>query len=392
MSLNQLVIKHLEGLTEYVGDFGEFNKRTLRLRAKKDYVEKWTMSEGMGVFNLALIFILILSGIVYLQGTLAPGLFIKAVICASFLSFWIFPVAFNNQICKAFNTPLVKLAFFVYIEGLFFLNSYLEGKADRDLEVKLFHEANNPQDEPKVKLSSFGLKEEYLADKKEFCQKYFKMKSNNFLQFYEDRVLNANQGVNTDYLYFSLLVPQRDKLSTDALRRCLQNYPQGSGLDDLVYSKLKDKTDAMFQGYTPEQVERLFTNYQGIENFSDLEEYVNRTLPVAKNFIELLDLLEEKKLTPELERINRKSIDGWLVKVLKSKREYNEASNVFKNCVKGYIKYSNQYIITFYKQDMPEVCVSVGNKRITQISGVSNQNTIYQEEITLLLKEKGIIE
>lgn len=384
--MNQILIKHLEQLSLSIEDLTSLKKSEFHWAGKETYLTKWLFSPLLNSINFILLFVSVLLLINNFQPS-GSYYFIKAFIATSIISFFTFPRAFNAKVFYYLNYPVIFTLYFMYIEILFFLHNAMEGKGLRESEIKAFHAAQNKA--PAIDIPP--LRKEYLTNKNEFCRKYFKIKSNSFFQFFDERAFTYDKRLNEGFLYYSLLIPRREELSSDALRRCLQNFPPSGSIDFSTYKVLSPKINEMFKNYTPQQIERLFTNYQGIAGFVELRHHWNKILPLARSFEELFDLLNERELPVKFKALDKSTLAQFNVRVLKTKNDYVLAARDFQNCVLSYFKQKDIFIITLYIEKDPAFCISIKNGVVLEIKGVGNSYSPYESEIHKLLKEEGIV-
>lgn len=216
-----------------------------------------------------------------------------------------------------------------------------------------------------------------------FCEKHFNIKSPHFANFIKERVELDMGVIDSKFLNFALSVPKREELTIDALRKILihpiTESPQPT----------KDHLAMIFKDYTPAQIERIFTNHRGKNEFSQIK----RLQHPAAIYGTLENLLESEGIkSPRLRELEKaKNVpSGLRLKVLQSRKDFIKASDDFINCVRGYYEQSGD-VLTFYKESEPVACVHIQNQAISQIKGFNNGACEYTKEIKEFLKAHGLI-
>lgn len=232
----------------------------------------------------------------------------------------------------------------------------------------------------------------FKRDPKEFCKKYFNLSSPNFIKYYTDRALdNVTKEIETYFIDYSLLIPRRETLGPDHLRKILTHPPKA------VYSTNKAKhLETLFKNYSNVQLEAIFTNHQGKDNFNELFTLVPEPLPIYRSFRELLalELFKPKVISPELKALDGKTYEGDTIKVevLRTMAEYECAGHLFKNCLKHQSSYFTRggNILNFFRNSQPWACVLIKDREIKEIKGVNNATVEEYLVYDILVKENVI--
>lgn len=221
---------------------------------------------------------------------------------------------------------------------------------------------------------------------KNFCKKYFNKSGAGFIRFIQERAQKVEPRVLDSFLDFAVNLPKVTQMSPDSLRKILiAQHP--------AFNLRKHELEMIFQDYSPLQIERIYTNYVGKQKYADLI-LITKPAKIYATFQDLLEseLYHAKTLPDHFRDINGTEVDFLKIKVLETYRDYVEASDTFRNCLRNYIT-RDGFVITFYHRKIPAICVWVNEGRICEYTETSpeSRSQKYRPFITKLLTDKGIL-
>lgn len=284
---------------------------------------------------------------------------------------------------------------------LFSIHAIIPGKKSRESRIieSLQRKESSPRVAPSFRIPSSpvsnsrgedSLVREYqnLGTKK-FCLKHFNQSGPGFIRFFKERAEDYTGKINEQFLIFAACIPKAKELSSDSLRKILINPILNYNFS---YFK-KGHLNLVFKNYEPLQIERIFTNHLGQRQI-ELLEYLTEPAKVYATIKELIDkeVYKSKNLSEELKKINNLEINGFKIKVLETYRDYTEASDTFRNCVRQRILKPGN-ILTFYYQGLPAICVQVLNGKIQEYCEYTTNSSSehYKYFVVNLLKDYKVI-
>jgi hypothetical protein len=284
----------------------------------------------------------------------------------------------------------------------------------------------------------------------------FDNNTKNFVNFFKERLFDINGELDFAFLTYALLIPNKKSFGVEQMKRILNAAPRKeqfflfdkesgiceadlidlnlvtenfnefcvderefydkenlifaffclySGLGDEVISsdkflKFEGILNKMFEKYTNNQIERLFTSRHGFVYFAlifltELEKQESifelekcKILNVDTNFKNMIYYIAKNKTinNKNLDDLNGKMIDGYFYKVLKTAIDYRDAAESFNNCVLSYYsEYPEIDIVGVYSgfDGLGVACVSIDDGEITQILGPHNEILLEDQRIKI---------
>lgn len=312
---------------------------------------------------------------------------VKEILFQSFLILrqneFIFAALFGGSVIFSFLISLYAYKFLLFLkkETILLAHACLPSKKWREEEIKKVW-ADFLIDSGHQTQSQLLTEWERLGPIK-FCKKHFRTTNANFISYYTDRAYFKTLGtLDVDFLHYSLIIPKLNELTVDSIRKILIQPVKCSYLS-------RPWTELLFRDYSPQQIERIFTNHQGKEFLDDLVALKARSLAVYASFSELF-MKEMPKDLPEYLPRDNQEIEGFSCRVLKSRAEYDEASDLFSNCVRDYFN-EEGYFVIILREQMPYACVHFTEKRILEIKGYNNECCKDPKTILKIIKSNYLL-
>jgi len=207
----------------------------------------------------------------------------------------------------------------------------------------------------------------------EFIRNNFN-KNQSFIRFYLEKAF-LDGSPQFKFIRNSLLVPKRKTINPESLKKILISLYSGAPyIQDSNFPK-ESFIEQIFEKYTEQQIETLFCKRFETKEFEIFWEQIHKdkvlNLPICDSFREFG--LESKKIIPREILEMDLNVADLNPKLLKTKRDYDEASSIFSNCVKTYFD-RQSYVVTYSgKDNRPVACVNFNNdKKILEMSGFRN--------------------
>ena len=146
---------------------------------------------------------------------------------------------------------------------------------------------------------------------------------------------------------FSLTIPKRKTLSLDGLKSILSSS-QWSDRSTQTFKHVLERIiidpeyiNKLFVHYSEKQIKRMLTRQYRLADWvtvisNPLEKKEDTVYEPANSVEEMLDrfVFQRQMVHPQLfKNLTGKMVDKYQFKVLKNKREYEETSKLFVNCV-----------------------------------------------------------
>lgn len=187
-----------------------------------------------------------------------------------------------------------------------------------------------------------------------------------------------NGELNKSFIINSHFIPRRRNMDINLLKSILISLGQKEtslGVSNLPNTEFM--LNLIFKEYSDHQIANVYLRPFNVDILNQI--MLNpKSVPVLKTFNEIYDALSYKvTINSYLNKIKEKKIQesNFLIKVLKTKREYSEASKSFSNCVSSYFYMDDLDIICFYRDEKPFACVSLKeNNEVCETRGYKNKN------------------
>lgn len=239
--------------------------------------------------------------------------------------------------------------------------------------------------------------------KVDFLKFFNKNFSNNqsLLRFYKERYLD-NGVVDTGFVFFSLLIPKKEKIPLDVLKSILINNRFEVTDDSIIYHQYSwivenmDTVHSMFKDYSVENLKTFFTRkYHPDRLISGIYELVrfknygeDKTLPIFKSFQEFrayaeVVIAQSFQQMPESwkEELNLKTSGPYQLVLLRNEKDYHTWGRYLKNCLPNLNPYFTGALFGILKNGKKFGAVEVGGDlSIHQIKGKFN-STFEDERI-----------
>lgn len=246
---------------------------------------------------------------------------------------------------------------------------------------ELYRSLNNPEAHPVIKVST-----EFKVNPDLYLNTYFNS-TPHFKRFFLERIKDAEGDVSKEKLAFFMMIPRLKSLPLDAVREIVlaANNLEYQVLPSSLFKEVqKLDLNYYFEKLSNEQIKMIFTRSFDAEEYMSLLLDLTRSklkLEPANQMRDLIDyapVQEEKrqerikhKYLLNLEKIHR---PGLRIKLLATKKDFDQASVDFSNCVRTYHSKPQSDVFTVYQNDKePLACVEIMHNKILQLKGVRNE-------------------
>lgn len=239
-------------------------------------------------------------------------------------------------------------------------------------------------DESRLKWLQF--KKEVMEEFKDlpsFVKKYLQ-NAQSLIRFIGAKAKFPDGRTDEYFVMFLLSIPKRKELSVDSLKAILQGATFNDGRVDSMafiqkYLKDAEAVSEAFSDYTEEDLRHLLTSRHTSGQYVSWLNLVlikkDKTNPKEKFLTHIIDNEKRTLLNKELLELDGETSGPYRIKVLQSKRDYDQAKNKFHNCVRTYFEDSDQDVVTLYHEESPVLCVSFSqNFQLMQAKAPFNES------------------